>query len=410
MANPSKAKKPCTPVRKRLIEIFKPSIKLGKRTRNLSSDGVTDAADRTRPSPVAGTRLKRSASIALQNEDEDLEETIIVTALEAIPFCCHEDLLTMTRPQLLAVAEALNVKLPAALRIDIKPSSTESFIRNAIELIVGIKRTVPGAPKAVKLGLSSVADPDKSVSPPTSPLATKTRPRDICPRLAVLKEEDENVMMVDERPVKKRKVSVEVNIPVANRSVSAQGALPMRRAKSARAARINPMLNRAKSQRIPASHISPPRSSRVLRSHSQKLPAEMQNMEIDTTFITIHRPRYRFRPKPAGGGINTPTPPKNNLPGGSFLARRDPENGSPEEVDHEAFSASTSLTGTNELSSPSSSSSNSPTGRGTPVGNNVCAETEVGTAGGSEHDDVDMTVGLHGMTMATSGSDMDIKI
>jgi hypothetical protein len=390
---------------------------LGKRNRNLSSDDATEALDHERSSPVTNTRLRRSASIALQNEDGDLEETIIVTALETIPFCCHEDLLTMTRLQRLAVAEALNVKLPAALRIDIKPSSTDSFIRNAIELIVGIKRTVPGAPKAMKLGLSSVADPDKSVSPPTSPLATKTQPRDFfqaSPRLAVLKEEDEDTgMVVDERPGKKRKVSAQADISVRKRRVSAQATAPIRRAKSSRATPTAPalktVLNRTISQRIPTSHISPPRSSRVLRSHSQKLPAEMKNMEIDTTFITMQRPRYRFRPKPAGGMVNTPTPPKHLFRDEPFSAQRDRGKGSPEWTNHEAFGTSNS---TDEGASPIATSARSSISHATSHGNIVWAKRDVGAAKGSnvdEDEDADMIIGLHGMTMATSGSNMDVN-
>jgi hypothetical protein len=419
MEQSSKAKKPCTPARERFFDLFKPSIALGKRNRNVSSDDMADTANNPHSSPVANNRLKLPVSIALQNEDGDLDETIIVTALETIPFCCHEDLLTMTRHQLLAVAEALNAKLPAALRIDIKPSSTDNFIRNAIELIVGIKRTVPGAPKAVKLGLSTVADPDKSVSPPTSPLATKTRPRDAyqaSPRLAVLKEEDEETAtMVHERPVKKKKVSAQADVPVTKkRRVSAQVALSViwtRNAAPTTSAHKTG-LNRTRSQRIPTSQISPPRSSRILRSHSQKLPAEMKNMEIDTTFITMKRPQYRFRHKPSGSITNTSTLTKGAFKNGPLFAQRDCKEDSPEETDQEGFSTSTSNT-SNERS-PSSTSAPFTTGHTTPRGNIVWARREAeseAVAWGSnadEDEDSDVTFGLHGMTMATSGSDMDI--
>jgi hypothetical protein len=410
MANSSKAKKPCTPVCKRFLDLVRPAIALGKRNRNPSPDDRADAASRIYSSPVANIRLKRSSSVALQNEDGDLAETIIITALENIPFCCHEDLLTMTRLQLFAVAEALNSKLPVALRIDIKPSSTDSFVRNAIELIVGIKRPVPGAPKAVKLGLSSMADPDKSVSPPTSPLATKNRPRDVyqaSPRLAVLKEEDEGtVMATHERPAKKRKVSGQIDIPVTKkRRASSQAVVSIRHTRSARAASstlaVKTAPKRTRSQRLPASQISPPRSSRVLRSHSQKLPAEMKNIEIDTSFITMQRPRYRFRYKEAAGITNS-TPPKGTFGGESLIAQRDNEEGSPKEMDQETFSAA------NE-SSPSSTSILST--HAIPCGNPVSA-TEAKMALGDdaeEDDDADMTFGLHEMTMAASGSDIDMN-
>ena len=409
MEKSSKGQKPCTPVRKRFLDLFKPSIVLGKRDRNLSSD---DAADTAHNAHSSRTRLKRSASIALQNEDEDLEETIIITALETVPFCCHEDLLTMTRPQLLAVVSALNTKLPGALRIDIKPSSTDSFIRNAIELIVGIKRTVPGAPKGVKLGLSSLADPDKSVSPPTSPLATKTRPRDVylaSPRLAALKEEDEEIILgLPERPIKKRKVSAQVDDPVRKkRRVSAQAALPaVRRIPTTSAHK--PGLNRSRSQRVPSSQISPPRSSRILRSHSQKLPREMKDMKIDTTFVTMERPRYRFRAKTGGGITNTSTPAKGTYKDEMPFSQRDHDEDLHGETVQMAISTSTSNEG-----SPSSTSGGSAADRAIPSRNNVWATRGGEAAPGSgvhvnEDDDSDVTFGLHGMTLSveTRGSDM----
>jgi len=363
---------------------------------------LADTANQARSSPVARIRLKRSASVALQNEDGDLEETIIVTALETIPFCCHEDLLTMTHHQLVAVVEALNAKLPAALHIDIKPSSTDSFIRNAIELIVGIKRTVPGAPKAVKLGLSSLGDPDSSVSPPTSPLATKTQPRDVYQtsrHLAVLKEEDEETATgVYERPVKKRKTSGQADT-VTKRRASVQSAPPIRRTRSAASAASahKPKLIRSRSQRIPISHISPPRSSRILRSHSQKLPSETK---IDATFITMDRPRYRFRTKTISGAANTSTPPQ-----GIFGNRHRDEEDSPDGKDQETLRTSTSSI-TSERS-PSSTSTTS--GGTTPHGNTVCARRDEGTDPGSGDVDSGMIIGLHGMTMATSKTDMDVS-
>jgi hypothetical protein len=401
----SNAKKPCTPARTRFLDLFKPSIVPGQYRRNASSDdmALADTANQARSSPVARTRLKRSASVALQNEDGDLEETIIVTALETIPFCCHEDLLTMTHHQLVAVVEALNAKLPAALRIDTKPSSTDSFIRNAIELIVGIKRTVPGAPKAVKLGLSSLADPDSSVSPLTSPLATKTQPRDVYQasrRLAVLKEEDEETATgVHERPVKKRKTSGQADNTVTKRRVSAQSAPPIRRTRSAASAASahKPKLIRNRSQRIPISHISPPRSSRILRSHSQKLPSETK---IDATFITMDRPRYRFRPKTISGAANTSTPPQ-----GIFGNRDRDEEDSPDGKDQETLRTSAS-SATSEMS-PSSTTTTS--GGTTPHGNTVCARRDEETDSGSGDVDSGMIIGLHGMTMATSKTDMDVS-
>ncbi|KZP26812.1 hypothetical protein FIBSPDRAFT_667953, partial [Athelia psychrophila] len=74
--------------------------------------------------------------VALQNEDDDMAETVIVTTLDSPPFCRHEDLVNMRRDQLIEVATALNDKLPGALRIEVQAASTDRYIRNAIELIV----------------------------------------------------------------------------------------------------------------------------------------------------------------------------------------------------------------------------------------------------------------------------------
>ncbi|KAJ3810561.1 MAG: hypothetical protein NXY57DRAFT_858111, partial [Lentinula lateritia] len=73
--------------------------------------------------------------VALQNLDNQYN-AVVITALEDIPFCCHEDLLTMSRAQLVAVAQSLNVKLPAAMQIDVTDIRTDFFIRKSIEVLV----------------------------------------------------------------------------------------------------------------------------------------------------------------------------------------------------------------------------------------------------------------------------------
>ncbi len=101
---------------------------------------------------------------------------IVITTLDTVPFCCHEDLLTMSRSQLVQVATTLNARLPALLRIDTSLNRSDSFIRNSIEVIVGLRRDVPPAPKAVKMRSGELRiDDDRGISgncsPPTSPLA-----------------------------------------------------------------------------------------------------------------------------------------------------------------------------------------------------------------------------------------------
>ncbi|KAI0699775.1 hypothetical protein C8T65DRAFT_535018, partial [Cerioporus squamosus] len=75
------------------------------------------------------------ACVALQNEDLS-EDAVVITSLNVIPFCCHADLVTMSRTQLLSVAATLNAKLPAAMQIDTSPSRPDTWIRNSIEVLV----------------------------------------------------------------------------------------------------------------------------------------------------------------------------------------------------------------------------------------------------------------------------------
>lgn len=423
MLNSSKANsdKPCTPVRKRILDFFKPTIALGKRGREIESgkfEGSADTAqDVQQSSPVA---LKRSASVALLNEDQEIEETVVITALETIPFCCHEDLLTMTRPQLFAVVEALNAKLPSALRIDIKPSSTDNVIRSAIELIVGIKRTVPAAPKAAKLGLSPVADSDDSVSPPTSPLAMKNYHRgahQANPHLAVLQEEDEGAVIVTAvKPMKR--IFVQDEGPTRKRRrMSAQAAIPARRRKSSRDLPNIPALEtgvkRAMSQRVPVSCISPPRSSRVLRSQSQKLPSAA--IKINTTFITVQRPRYHFRSTSKGTTkMSTQTCELDRFREGSLPTQRNRERPrSPEEMDQEIISTSTSSSDNIDGKSSRSPSAGADSGYAAQRWMDARSKGERKTAMDNKadiDDGAEVTFGLQEMTMAASGPDAVTKV
>ncbi|KAJ3739115.1 hypothetical protein DFH05DRAFT_1407928, partial [Lentinula detonsa] len=85
--------------------------------------------------PPTPTPARRHARAALQNMDETYN-AVVITALENIPFCCHEDLLTMSRSQLVAVARSLNTKLPSVMRIDISDQRTDFCIRKSIEVLV----------------------------------------------------------------------------------------------------------------------------------------------------------------------------------------------------------------------------------------------------------------------------------
>ncbi|EIN05467.1 hypothetical protein PUNSTDRAFT_137579 [Punctularia strigosozonata HHB-11173 SS5] len=76
--------------------------------------------------------------VALQHLDTS-RDAIVITALAAFPFCCHEDLVTMARAQLVDVALALNASLPGPMQIDVNPARGEGAIRRAIEVVVGLR-------------------------------------------------------------------------------------------------------------------------------------------------------------------------------------------------------------------------------------------------------------------------------
>src|ERR1700722_12983792 len=237
--------KPFTPVRKRLpkLDLFRPFYALGKRRRDRRDHDVFVTTQSTsinehKLPPTARNemlsvparnpvRVRTShresppACLALQTEDSTEEDVVVITTLNTFPFCCHEDLLTMSRDQLISVALTLNTKLPAALKIDVSHSSPDTRIRNSIEFIVGLRSAnVPPAPtKAVRLLPNSGLSGNLNIndrSPPTSPLARRNRRSrsDVYaslvgspPRLAKLVEEDEDAMLIDDRPAKRRRVS-----------------------------------------------------------------------------------------------------------------------------------------------------------------------------------------------------------
>ncbi|KAF4566453.1 hypothetical protein EYR36_011879 [Pleurotus pulmonarius] len=153
------------------------------------------------------------ARIALQHED-DSEDAIVITALDRVPFCCHEDLLTMPREKLEEVAASLNDRLPASMRIDVTPPRTDREIRKDIEVTVGITRNVPGAPKANKRKITATPTRnDKQaelITPFSSPLANKSRIYGVytpSPGLGRLDEADEEEDYSQERRSKRRKVA-----------------------------------------------------------------------------------------------------------------------------------------------------------------------------------------------------------
>ena len=113
-------------------------------------DSQPPASPCTTPRPRQHAYRQGAACLALQNIDSTLDDdAVIITALECVPFNSHEDLLMMSREELVQVAQTLNDKLPRALSIDTGDERPLSFIRNAIEVLVGIRPEVPAAPMRI---------------------------------------------------------------------------------------------------------------------------------------------------------------------------------------------------------------------------------------------------------------------
>ncbi|KAL4251176.1 hypothetical protein ABKN59_004973 [Abortiporus biennis] len=268
---------------RRLLHV-KPMISLGKRSRD---DGLED--------DLPSTSLHQSSNcVALQNEDS-LEDVVVITALDSVPFCCHADLLMMTREQLLNVANSLNEKLPSALHIDTSDTLSDVFIRNSIEFLVGIRQTVPAAPNP-KRSMTPPQDSDTSTSTesileylrsPVSPLASKSRAdvsrTSLCtPKLAVLHEVDEEnippsqVQGLEKRLKKRRRITLNYN-DFSDSPASCR----------------NYAIGRSQSQRVSEMITSSPLAktpTKVLRSRSDKLPP--RRLIMSRTNITMTRGRH----------------------------------------------------------------------------------------------------------------------
>ena len=244
----------------------------------LSSDVVTSPMTEL-DTPGAGQHTYDASSprqqctspvpcMALQNSDHSVDAVVISTLLK-LPFCCHEDLLTMSPTRVFEVAQEMNERLPEVFKIDLKESRDHRGIRREVERLVGIVKSingaaVPGAPlKRVKSkGRRELGDVEflghsdfRAISPPTSPLASisetkdrrrlekgKFEPAMSLTKLTMLQEEEEDDfddtgkhvtrmtfhgnagINVDEdifRVVKKRRTSVspakiEMTIPIAH--------------------------------------------------------------------------------------------------------------------------------------------------------------------------------------------------
>jgi hypothetical protein len=213
------AGKPQTPFRRVVTATFRSSFQVSRRPRPRSN-----SLDSARPSisrPILYTPLP---AVALLTPSPSTD-SIIITSLRRAPFCCHEDLVTMSRPKLVEVAQSINRRLPKALQISCNDDLHDTDIRRAIEVLVGIRaETRPSAPvlgspsrvartKSMSAALADEApwdmDVDLSATDsqtsviPSSPLSPRRRAR-----LEILKEEQEH-----EEPSNKRRSASPENTP-----------------------------------------------------------------------------------------------------------------------------------------------------------------------------------------------------
>jgi len=272
---------PMTPIRRFLctLDLIQPIFALGKRNRGrgrvslsgaegptegfttLSEDRHSDSIDgedavptftlstqksiRKSPSYSLGSPpgiSRRPARLAIQQDDHPFD-AIVVTTLPCYPFCCHEDLLSMSRQQLVEVVLLFNSRLPSSRQIEVSEAATNAQIRHSIETLVGIVPDVPWAPKGIKSRTISkndriswsLEDPTSEIlpSPPTSPLAMRISRRRGPPLMAsqsrtlgCLQEEDEDQLFANKRPLKRRKLS-EVDATLAHFSCGTLGEGPM---------------------------------------------------------------------------------------------------------------------------------------------------------------------------------------
>jgi len=219
---------PVTPIRKLLCRL--PSLRRKRSLRTSSSRSVAEGDALTTPTwPPLGRSFSnldaytsthihcsnslaqpKRAQLAIQQYDR-VHDAIVVSTLPYYPFCCHQDLLAMTRPRLLQTAYLFNSCLSFNNRFTDLEVSSDANIRLRIEGLVGI---VPGPIDEIKAISNSFeqCELDMAITPPSSPLAMYPSRRNGMlrsppPRLLdVLVEEDERDFSSYRRTVKKRKV------------------------------------------------------------------------------------------------------------------------------------------------------------------------------------------------------------
>ena len=332
---------PFTPMRRFLfkLELLNPIAALGKRARDQSH--VADISEEhlqgkktslasssyittTEPGTVPPIFVKDQghqqtrqgmARIALQQHDQPLD-AIVITTLPSYPFCCHEDLLTMSRTQLVEVAAMLNSRLPAFSQIEFADGIPDAHIRYSIETLVGIVPDMPGAPKAIKsrpferMDIDLLGDPEQDIlpSPPTSPLSMRVTRRQekafpvmMNPPhfLERLEEEDEQDFFTMKRLLKKKRKTSRptMTIIVDQQDIDMDEDTPVRDQ--------DLRLPMSLESPTPSANTSFPSSHMVLRSHSRRRIQGLQQQpsspspfsspdvfKVDSAFVNL-KPRYR---------------------------------------------------------------------------------------------------------------------
>ena len=300
------------------LELLKPIAALGKRVRDRNSymadkpeHLLEQNSSRSIDYPLIGSssfipttadliqqqqqqqQREGKAQIALQQYDQPLD-AIVITTLPSYPFCCHEDLLMMSRSQLVKAAELFNSRLPVCSQIGLADGIPDAHIRHSIETLVGIVPDMPGAPKAIKsrrfkrseIDLLGDLEQDTLPSPPTSPLSMRVSRRQekafpvmsSPPHLLErLEEEDENDFFTMNRPLKKkRKVSVSMTSILVDEDVDMEQGIPTRARELRQSQRMIHALEWQQSSPSPIS------SSDIFK--------------VDSAFVNM-KPRYRSMSK-----------------------------------------------------------------------------------------------------------------
>jgi len=210
----------------------------------------------------------------------------------------------MKREQLLTAASVLNGRLPAALQINTDRS--DSYIRNSIEFIVGLRNNPPDAP-------TKPATPSRKFVPssPISPLAKHGRSQNSqlvanpSPLGDVTEEEElEGHPVVTTqmcgRPLKRRRLvqgpvsPTPLRVKPRSSTIQSLGSTPTRR------------ITRSHSTHTRQQQ---PLSDRSMRSHSQRVnPKSSTLVAPHPSLASLHTPRRRVRStqvQPSSDSITT---------------------------------------------------------------------------------------------------------